>query len=110
MDDRVYEYNFVKINKLRLEPNTLNHKDVIEVHVTLFTGKEYHIGYVPKKDLDMVFDFLEYYQENQNLTLKADGYITGGTMKIVKYDEDDKPFIDTMEYNYGININLQLVK
>lgn len=110
MDEGMPEFNYVEVSKLRLEPTTLNNKEVIEIHITMFTGKEYHIGYVPKKDLDMVFDFLEYYQNNQELKLKATGFITGGKIKQIEYDEDDKPFIDIVEYTYGISINLKLIK
>lgn len=105
----VFEAQYVRVPSLRLNPTQYKNKDAIEVYIKGFDeDKEYMVGYVEKEYISEVLDILEILQNNPNYVLKADSYFTGGKVKDVEYDYDDKPYIDIKELNYGIDVMLEI--
>lgn len=107
--DSVFEAQYVRVPSLRLEPTTYKNKDAIEVYIRGFDDeKEYMVGYVEKDHILDVLEILEILHNNPDYELKADSYFTGGKVKDIEYDYDDKPYIDVKELNYGIDVILEV--
>ena len=106
--DTIYEANNIYFNKLKLVLTKYEDKDAIEVYVdNLYDGnKLLMVGYVPKKDINEVLDFLKYKEEHPRYKYKEIVSLTGGKGKRVNYDNE----METVELNYGIDIALELYK
>ena len=107
---RVYEFEYVNINTIRLKPTKFEGKDAIEVYIKDFDDiDEYLIGYVPKKEISNIIDFLQMYKDHPEYKVEKDVWFTGGKYKDVEYDDEkDKDIIVTGEDYYGINVILKL--
>lgn len=102
--ENIFEIEYFKPDKVRLEPATYDNKPAIEVYIT-YDDKEYMIGYVPKKMLKEITDFLQKTEENKDYKLTCDAYFTGGKVKGIDYTTET---LVTKELNYGLDITLNL--
>lgn len=107
---KVHEFEYVNIPTIRLKPSQFEEKDAIEVYISDFDDiDEYMIGYVPKKEIDNVINFLQIYKNHPEYKVKKDVWLTGGKYKDVVYDDEkEKDVIVTGEDYYGINVILKL--
>lgn len=104
--DTIYEANNIYFNHLKLIPTKYEGKDAIEIHVYDLSdeNKLIMVGYVPKKDINEVSDFLKYKEEHPEYKYKEIVNLTGGKGKRVNFDDE----METVELNYGIDIALEL--
>lgn len=104
--DTIYEANHIYFNNLKLVPTKYDDKDAIEIHVDDLSdeNKLIMVGYVPKKDINEVSDFLKYKEEHPEYKYKEIVNLTGGKGKRINFDNE----METVELNYGIDIALEL--
>ena len=104
--DTIYEANNIYFNHLKLVPTKYEDKDAIEIHVDDLSdeNKLIMVGYVPKKNINEVSDFLKYKEEHPEYEYKENVNLTGGKGKRVNFDDE----METVELNYGIDIALEL--
>lgn len=101
--ENVFEVEYFSPDDIRLELTTIDNKNAIEVYIT-YDDKEYMIGYVPKRMIKEVTEFL---QKSDDYKLTYDAYFTGGKVKEIDFETEN---LVTNELNYGLNVTLNLDK
>ena len=93
----IYEEQYIK--GCKLEPYVYKGKDAIKVILPDYKGKWYEVGNVPKNSIETVINLLE---EEKITNIEFE--IVGGDVKAIEYDDNNKPYIDEYDINYGVAI------
>lgn len=104
--DTVFEANNVHFDDIKLINTKYENKDAIEVHVQDIcdNNKYIMVGYVPKKSIKELSDFLKFKDEHPEYKYKQFICLTGGKGKTI----DEFGEIQDIDLNYGINVTFHL--
>lgn len=105
--DTVFEANNILFDNIELIPVKFDGTDAIEIYIEDIcdANKKHMIGYVPKNQIKNTTNFLEQKNMHPEYKVIQEAYLTGGKGKIVR---DER--IESIEFNYGINVSLALYK